>query len=253
MSMQETEPTIEPTEPVGAEVGGSGGEPAPQVDSQTLDLNEYGNYKVPVKVGGEERLVPVSEVVSGHMMHADYTRKTQELAQEREALAEARAIAEALQADPAGTLKVLEEWYANDDADLEEMDPLERQVHELQSFVSEQQRAAQDAALEAELNSFHERFGVDQDQLLRFAVENNIPNLEWAYATMNLTQSQAAEQLKQEQGADEAARIAAKQGAAFVEGGGDRSRAGSSVPAGSSGNVSSIADAFALAKQQLGA
>lgn len=223
---------------------------APAAPTPTLDLTEYGSYTVPVKVDGVERFVPVSEAVSGHMMHADYTRKTQELATEREALAEARAIAQALQDDPAGTLKVLSEWYTPEE-ELADLDPQERAIKEIQDRFAAQDQVAQDAALEAELNSYAEKYGVDQNELLRFAVENNIPNLEWAYAVMDRGRTEAAETLKRETEAAEAARVAAKQGASFVEGGADRASGASAAHVGSPSTIKTVADAFALAKQQL--
>lgn len=237
----ETAPVIEPTESA-----------APAVDERTLDLTEYGDYKVPVKVGGEERFVPITEVVNGHMMQADYTRKTQELAAERETLVEARAIREALEKDPEGTLKVLNEYYASNDDELENLDPQERAIKEIQDRFAEQDRQAEEAALHAELERFQSEKGVDPDALLRFAVENQIPDLNWAYAVMAQGRTEAEQTIQQQTAAAEAARTAAKAGSVVVEGGADRASNASSAPTGDRASVRSVADAFALAKSQLG-
>ena len=60
-----------------------------------------------VKVDGEDRQVSQSELLNGYQRQADYTRKTQELAVERERLQQAETIAQALESDPEGTLKAL--------------------------------------------------------------------------------------------------------------------------------------------------
>jgi len=60
-----------------------------------------------VKVDGEESQVSLSELQDGYQRQADYTRKTQELAEERQRLQQAEAIASALETDPAGTIAAL--------------------------------------------------------------------------------------------------------------------------------------------------
>src|SRR4030095_1693507 len=49
-----------------------------------LDPTEYADRYVPVKVGGETLEVPLREALDGYSRTADYTRKTQELAQQRQ-------------------------------------------------------------------------------------------------------------------------------------------------------------------------
>ena len=60
-----------------------------------------------VKVDGEEHQVSLSELQNGYQRQADYTRKTQEIAEERQRLQQAEAIASALESDPAGTIAAL--------------------------------------------------------------------------------------------------------------------------------------------------
>ena len=244
-----TTPPVEPTvtEPV---------EPVAEVDpGKVLDLEAYGDYLVPVKVNGEEKFVPLSEARSGVMMQLDYTRKTQELSTQAAELAEARAIAEALQRDPAGTLKVLQEYYAEDDSeqvDLEAMDPQERTIHELQQWKAQQEATAAEQALDAELDAIEARHGIPKDVVLQYAVENNIPNLNWAVGDMQLNQADVVAQHRAEHEAAKQARLQAKAGAPAVEGGADRSSNGSTVPPGTTDNVRNMDDAFALARRQLG-
>ncbi len=235
--------------------------------ARMLDLNEFGDYVVTAKVDGEEVVVPVAEAIAGYQRTQDYTRKTQEVAAARaqlqaeaQAHAEAMAIAEALATDPEGTIKVLQEWYAADttqnDADLDDLDPLEREIKEVRGWIDAREQEAADAAaaaaLEADLTSMQERYGIDPGELLQFAVVNEIPNLEWAYAVMQQSREAATTQVHQEQEQAEAARAADKQEAVVVEGGAGLASGASTVPVGTKETVRTAADAFALAKRQLG-
>lgn len=231
-------------------------------DAPVLDLDDFSDYVVPIKVDGQEQFVPLSDAVQGSMRQADYTRKTQELAAQREAQAEAIAIAEALRTNPQETLKVLEDWFIEDggteppsseaDNDLENSDPLEREVRELAAWRQSIEEQEAEAALRSELDRFNEKYGVDQEALLRFAVENNIPNLEWAYAVMETGRRQAEAQVESERQAGEQARQAAKADASVIDGGTNRASGASSVPMGTSDTVRTVEDAWRLAEQQLG-
>ena len=53
-------------------------------DTPILELDEYADYRVPIKLDGEELQIPLSEAIAGYQRQADYTRKTQELSQQRE-------------------------------------------------------------------------------------------------------------------------------------------------------------------------
>lgn len=259
MTMIDSDPTLDtPTDEApdapevpSSEVTQPEGDDAAEL--KILDPAEYEDYLVPVKVGGEVTNVPFSQVRDGLMMQADYTRKTQEVSARAAQLAEAQAIAEALERDPEGTIKILAEHYGSTptDDELENLDPLERQVRELQGYVDAQEQAKQEAALQAELDHYHKQYGVDQAELLQFAVENGIPDLGWAVAVMQQGRAQAESELQRQREAQEAARLAAKQQAAVVDGGADRASGGSSLPTGGADTIKTVGDAFALAKRQL--
>lgn len=259
-----TIPATEATEAAN-DVAPEGGGVAPEVpvaetpEAPVLDLDGFGDYVVPIKVDGQEQFIPLSEAVQGSMRQADYTRKTQELSAQREAQAEAIAIAEALRANPQETIEVLREWYTEGEGspsteadDLENLDPLEREIRELAAWRQSIESQEAEKALRGELDRFNAEHGVDQEELLRFAVENNIPNLEWAFAVMDTGRRQAETQIESERQAGEQSRQAAKAGAAVIDGGTNRASGASSVPTGTKDTVRSVADAFALAKQQLG-
>lgn len=63
------------------------GETEPSEDEEQPEEDEDQNEETPqaftVKVNGEEKQVPVEELVRGYQRHADYTQKTQALADER--------------------------------------------------------------------------------------------------------------------------------------------------------------------------
>lgn len=62
-------------------------------------------YEIP----GDDKPRSIRELVDGNLRHADYTRKTQELAKQREELGDASALWEALRADPIAVLTQLSE------------------------------------------------------------------------------------------------------------------------------------------------
>ena len=99
----------------------------------------------------EELEVPLKEALSGYSRTADYTRKTQELAQQRQQVEYALAVQRALQAQPAETIRLLArpvrdptrpaaaiattrptgwEQPSTDDGDDDLMDPLERRINQ---------------------------------------------------------------------------------------------------------------------------
>ncbi len=91
-------------------------------------------YKV--KVGDTEQSVTLEDLQSGFMRQADYTRKTQEVAQQRQRLAHAESIANSLEADPEGTLRALAEAFGvgvgDEGFDPEAIDPVEQRLRAIE-------------------------------------------------------------------------------------------------------------------------
>ena len=110
-----TAPEVDPTE-IGGQVEDLGGEAAEQSEPDYFDWNEYGDKRVKLPVAGEEIEVPLSEALAGYQRQADYTRKTQELSQQRQQVQFAAAIQQALDNDPANTIRLLQEHYGINDA-----------------------------------------------------------------------------------------------------------------------------------------
>jgi len=123
------------------------------------ELEEETRYTV--KAAGEEKQVTLEELMQGYQLGADYTKKTQELAENRKAIeSEARAIIEAKQVRDtyAQRLQSIEQFLTSgqdspeDLADMKENDPigyavkvaeLTEKKEQLSQIRAEQQRIAQ--------------------------------------------------------------------------------------------------------------
>jgi hypothetical protein len=78
-------------------------------DSDVDDSSGFVSESEPVEALFELDGTPITldEARNGYLRQSDYTKKTQELAEMRQRLADAEAITEALRSDPANTLKAL--------------------------------------------------------------------------------------------------------------------------------------------------
>jgi hypothetical protein len=245
-------PDIETTEPVSAD--------NPEAFSEAT-LEPGDGYTV--KVDGAESQVSLQELQDGYQRQADYTRKTQELASERQRLQQAETIVSALEADPAGTLTALhnafgvtdnvppqqDNWSSGESWDTEDADPTTQRIANLEAQLAGQARAQRQQALEKEVDSLKDKYGdFDSQELYNHALKNRIPNLEAAYTHMRFSEVAAqAEKLQSDRDVTDA-----KRDANVVETGGS-AQAGSVVSANEAGKKpQSLREAFALAKQQVG-
>ena len=124
-------------------------EDAPVAEPELLDTSEIGDRHVKVKVDGEEIVVPLNEALQGYQRQADYSRKTQELAQQRSEAEQALALAKAVEQNPGLTMTVLaqraglsveqflglsnalqQEIATHADPEPEFSDPLEKALHD---------------------------------------------------------------------------------------------------------------------------
>ena len=88
----------------------------PQEEYDFLEVTELGEKYVKLQVDGEEIAVPISEALAGYQRQADYTRKTQELSEQRKQLQFAATLQEALQKDPESTLRLLQVQFGTTQA-----------------------------------------------------------------------------------------------------------------------------------------
>ena len=136
-----------------------------------------------IEVDGQ--MFTIEELKAGHMRQADYTRKTQELAN-------ASKLMEAWTSNPAETAKILAERAGltlgdgNVDEYEEPLDPVEAEVNALKAQVQELRTSRAQETYNAELNHLAEKYGdlVDREAVLQHAVNIGATSLESAFKDM---------------------------------------------------------------------
>lgn len=221
-----------------------------------------------VKVGGKEEKVTFDELQKGYMRQADYTRKTQELSQDKQRLAQAQQLAEAFERDPHGTVKALASYLnvdmgtarqvaeaAASEADDDPIARVERQLQgltqqltqreqaELQARTQAEQQAQAKALIESELAQLHAEHGDFPDmELIQYAVDNGLQDLRKAHRYWQF-EAQEVQRIAELNAATEAKRRAQ------VVGGG-HSAAPAAVASGPANGKMTVADAFMAALRE---
>lgn len=228
-----------------------------------LDVNEYSNHRVAFKLDGEEQSVPLNEAIAGYQRQADYTRKTQELAEQRQSLQFASTLQTALENDPAGTLDLLSRHYGISTAQAEEMvyewdedaDPVDMKMYELDQRIAQFEEYQNQQQIEKEIFRLQAKYeDFDTNQVVQAALRSGSTDLEATYkqiafdAFMKQKELQSMAQQQTQQKESEV--VQAKRNAGVVSGG---SSATSNTTTDSFQSISTIADAFAAAKRQLNA
>ena len=209
-----------------------------------------------VKLDGEEAQVTLEELQQGYQRQADYTRKTQEVAAERERLQQAEAIVSALEYDPEATLTTLANQFnislgSKESADSyqepewNETDPSDKRLEALEQKIAQQEAKERLQQVESQVSTLQEKYGeFDKTALLNHAVKNRIPNLEAAYTHWQFNDVKlTADKLTQEQEITQQ-----KRDASVISSGGSTQTSSESKP---TPQITSLRDAFALAKEQL--
>ena len=223
-------------------------------DSSVEVSQEPAGESYTVKVDGLEEQVSLDELRDGYQRQADYTRKTQELASERNRLQQAEAIVQSLESDPAGTLTALGDAFGVSRATGEpagvvdpwdEPDPNEQRLATLEARLEQQDRVHRRQQVEKQVESLKGSYGeFDASELYQHALKHKIGNLEAALTHMRYNDiATKANKLEQDQ-----ERTDAKREASVVEPSGSK-QAGSSTEPVSKPN--SIREAFADAKRSL--
>jgi hypothetical protein len=234
------------TEAVDAEVE------TPEVEPELFDYTEVGDKFVKLQVDGEEVLVPVKEALAGYQRQADYTRKTQELSEQRKSIEYATALQEALQNDPANTLRLLQDQYgivAEPEEDLW-IDPTEKSLKEMEKRLAsfEQQRAMDE--LTKTIDTLQSKYGDDfnADEVVAKALATGATDLEAVFkqVAFDKVYSKASEANKKL--AKEQERLEAKRGAGIVSSA--STSKGTTAP--QSAPPKTVFEAFEQAKRQLG-
>lgn len=254
------------TEPAGGSPDVSSEATSQGIDPPVLSVDEYQNYKVPIKIDGEESYIPLGEAISGYQRQADYTRKTQELAEQREQMQFATALQTALERDPAATIDLLARHYgisrqaaadmldgATDD--YEEIDPVEQRYRALDERIAafeEQQALAQVEKEISRLQSKYQDF--DANEVVNKALRVGTTDLESVYKQIAFDKIMARQEMeraaREQLAAKEQQVVEAKREASVISGGSSPTGAGTVQEA---EPIRSIRDAWAAAKQELNA
>lgn len=223
--MSDVEATgLEGTEPVestgldtGTEVVGQETEPIADPSTEPVATDSPTLYTV--KVGGAEQQVTLEDLQSGFMRQADYTRKTQEVAQMRQRLAQAEAIANSLESDPEGTLRALAEAFGigagEDSLEFSEPDPVDQRLRAMEQREQQRQADQVRAQIDHEIDTLVNTYGdFDLQAVTTHAVQHGM-TLTAAYRDLNFdsiaTKAKQTEQITQQ-----------KREAGVVEGGAHR-------------------------------
>jgi hypothetical protein len=249
-------------------VGETGAETVAETPTESyeyVDTSAFDGKYVKVKVDGEELDVPFSEAIQGYQRQADYTRKTQELSQQREQLQYAQTLQQALESNPQQTLEILSRHYGVAEAqrmiadaqdapsEPEFDDPLEKRIWETEQRIQQYEQERANDQLQREivrLQNTYEDF--NPQEVVRAALNTGTTNLEAVYKQIaydrliqKIRAGEQANQIVQNQNQQV---VDAKRDASFVEGGAS-ANGPSDVPV---GKIGSVHDAWALAKQQMG-
>ena len=258
--MEEEFNDIETVDPVEFDGQVEGGEDTSfeEYTPEYLDVDSYADKYVKLQLDGEELEVPLKEAVSGYQRQADYTRKTQQLAEERKNVQFAQAIQQALDNDPLATIELLKNHYGLDQVESFEeddiwADPMEKQYKQLEKRIAsfEEQQAMNE--LERTIGGLQQKYGDDFDanEVVSAALAQGTTNLEAVYKQMAFDRLYSREQAQRELQARKAQQeqkvVQAKRSSGIVAGG---SSAQGSSP--DSAPITSLRDAFAAAKSQLG-
>ena len=225
-------------------------------DSSVEVQQEPAGESYTVKVDGSAAQVSLDELRDGYQRQSDYTRKTQELASERQRLEQAEAIVSSLESDPEGTLKALGDAFGISATPQENTEAAgsmwdtpdnetSKRLAELEGRVKGYDRLHKQQALEKQVTSLKEKYGYfNEKEVFPHALRNKIGNLEAALTHMRYNDvASKAEKLEQEQN-----RLEAKRDAAVVEPTGSK-QAGSTRQA--VAKSMSLREAFESAKREL--
>lgn len=236
-------------------------------DTPVLSVDEYSNYRVPIKIDGEELQVPLSEALAGYQRQADYTRKTQELSQQRDQLQFAAALQSALETDPQTTIDLLMDHYgisrkaatemANAASEMDYLsdDPIERRYRELDQRIASFEDYQSQQQVEREIQALQSKYSdFDVKEVVSTALRMGTNDLEGVYKQLAfdrmVQQAQLAKAAQERQQQADAAVLEAKRAASVVSGG---ASATSSTTNEAFVPITSVADAWEAAKRQMGA
>jgi len=268
-------------DPVGAPAGD--GQPADQPveapERTYLDLDEdTASRYVRVKVDGQDVEVPLNEALSGYSRTADYTRKTQELAAQRQQAEYALAVQQALQAQPEEALRILARQYgvsfeqsqpaqaapSYDDGYEENpyADPVERRLAQIerqnQALTQQWEQRQADEQLRTSISGLQQRYQLndgDVREVVGTALQRGMgpDGFELIWKNIAFDRAMAARQqaLTQQQQVAATRQQAAANASQLIGNGASASMAGTTNAPPSDGHMT-ISEAFEAALRQSG-
>lgn len=257
---EEIAPVTE-TEPVGSPEVSSGDTSATETPS--LDISQYAEYRIPVKLDGEEISVPLSEAIAGYQRQADYTRKTQELAEQRQQLQFAATLQSALERDPSATIDLLARHYGISkaeaqqmvDDEFEDLDPQEKRIRELDQRIAQFEEYQSQQQIEREIAKLQSKYeDFDVTEVINAAMRVGSTDLEGTYKQIAFDKFMKQQEIQRkaaEMKQTEDSRIVESKRQASVVDGGSSATASTTdedvVP------ITSLSDAWFAAKRKLNA
>jgi len=245
-----------------------------------LDVDDVADRYVKVKVDGQDEEVPLREALSGYSRQADYTRKTQELAQQRQQAEYALAVQRALQAEPAETLRLLSRQYgvqfeqsppatgreqpSYDDGyePSPYIDPIEARLNQQQQLIDQmmgqQAQRQADETLRAAIGGLQQKYQLDDGtvrEVVSTALQSRMgpESFEMIYKNLAFDRAQSARaQAQAQRQAQEAQRGARGAAASQLIGNGSSANGAGGQQPGASDGPMSLSEAFAKAEQDLG-
>lgn len=229
---------------------------------ELLDLGLYGDKLVEITVDGETTQVPLREAASGYMRQSAFTRKTQDLANQRKELEPYVQVVQAFEQDPEAATLALANYYGfdpvgqpqqkpkqdsyswDDDEESSEPDPRDTEIEQLKRQVNALTANQSAQYIDKEAQALVDRYpGIDPEEVKRHAIQNKMPNLEVAARDLLFDDRNEAWQNLQERKKAEQQIVEQKKSAGVVNPGSGPAN-GSIAPPPKSGKYASFADAF---------
>lgn len=163
---QENATPVQQTETIETPEGAKPGEVHQEEPIQTTPT-------VPEVIEIDGKPVPIDELKNGYLRQSDYTKKTQELARQREQQAIADAYYQAINSRPELAEAVAKQF------NLPFIDPTQAELMEAKHKLQDMELKQEVDLLSSKYSDFEAR------EVLNFAVENKIENLEHAYTLLS--------------------------------------------------------------------
>lgn len=221
-----------------------------------IDINEYGEKRVIIKVDGEDVEVPLKEALAGYQRQADYTRKTQELSKQKQETQTAAALAQALERDPAGTLSLLQQHYGVSQPNVQTyqedvwVDPVVQEIEEIKAWKREMEYHQTLASVEKEIIDLEQKYGNDfnREEVIARALATGSQDLEATFKLLQFDKVFTERKMATNKVAETTQRTQAKKSAQVVSSG-PSAKGGGVTPTSQS---LSVLDAFNAAEKALG-